>query len=65
MAGLIVHESDGVWEEAVPVSVGSRVQCSVAPPVGEELKDVVARMQGVNNDLPCPLPCSGVVEILE
>lgn len=54
-----------MWEKAIPVSGGSGVQCSEAPSGGEEFKDVVARVRGVGNDLPRPLPCSGSEEILE
>jgi len=39
---FVVHQSDGQWTEAVPVSGGFGVQGSVAPTRGEELEQLVS-----------------------
>ena len=47
------------------MSGGSGEQRSEVPSGGEGLKDVVARVRRVSNDLPRPLPGSGGEKVLE
>lgn len=53
-----VYQNDVLWKETVQMSACFDVQCSVAPPRGEECEQVVSRVWWVSSD-------SGFVQILQ
>lgn len=44
---LVVHQGDGLVKEAVQVPGGVGVRCSVAPPRGAEMEQLVSGCEGL------------------